>query len=292
MEKREKVGAVFFPPPNSVADCPSGSTRQFRFDSPAPCPSEQRRGPTALINTTPSPSTLTGFPSLPLYLCLCCLFLFSSDCCIIFLNVSLLFGALSLSLLVQCAQVPLLRALVLGMDTTHEPAFIAPAGHMAGLMTASACVKSAQGGSVSWQHPTACLFRAAPWDESHLCPDVFSCRSGPMALSIPLSLAVCPPPRYVPSLLHLLPAPLLPHLSPVTSLPASSSIFISPSPPPFSSHAAVVSLGFSLPLSPCSYLNERPPSVSLSLCVLLLSRYKRKACCAYQTESTDNQNAP
>ena len=48
---------------------PSGSTCQFRFDSPTSCSAERRGGLTSLhvqlINTSaPSPSTLTGVPSL------------------------------------------------------------------------------------------------------------------------------------------------------------------------------------------------------------------------------------
>ena len=130
------------------------------------------------------------------------------------------------------------------MSQTGPLAPVWSVGHMAGFMAASAvtaCVKYAQGSSVSWQHPTACLFRAAPWDESHLCPDVFSCCSGPVALPIPLSKMPNCLTGYVLSSLHLRPSsspsPLACHVPPCLPSQSSSRIVLSFSPPLFLSAA-------------------------------------------------------
>lgn len=129
---------------------------------------------------------------------------------------------------------------------------------MGGLMTASAvtaCVKSAQGSSVSWQHPTALLFCAAPRDESHHCPDVFSCHCGPHGSLFHSGAVRLSSQLHASSLssLHLLPAcvpPLLLHLSPVTSLPPSQS-----------------SSGLPYPAPPCRCCLARFLSVTLSLLI-------------------------
>lgn len=141
-----------------------------------------------------------------------------------------------------------------GMDSWHRVAetgllcsCLKHRSHGPGLMTASAvtaCVKSAQGSSVSWQHPTGLLI---PWDESHLCPDVFSCLLWPYCSFYSTQEqhgCLTTLHAYVLILVHLLPAVA------VLSRPSLASIS-RPSP--------------LFPVT-CSYLNERPPSVSLLVC--------------------------
>lgn len=135
------------------------------------------------------------------------------------------------------------------------------------------CVKSAQGSAVSWQHPPGCLFYTALWDESHLCSDVFSCRSGPVAFSIPLRTASstsCP-------VQHCLP-------------PRCSSFSLSYVAPLIQSFSSPLRLFFSLLFCLQQILVKDLPR-SLSSCVVFYVDYKRGACWDYQRQSADNQNS-